>query len=214
MGRRRRSSGGALVYLFLFAILFYVVLAIAAYALVVAIVAVTWAAVEAWRRHQGRPFVEPKQRFLAVWTRGVSPVDPKHWVTPVQRPATDPHLLPGQVTGSLRVESRGIRRADEPGPFEWFMISASITNHGTQPVTLGSIDDVDVQLWDINSKVVGTDTTWSRQHLAPGQTCDVVISVRVVDDVPIASWAISHLGAQAPYVFFTATAGPVERETA
>jgi hypothetical protein len=192
----------AMVYAIGFAILFWIVLILVGYALVVGLVGGAWALIEAYKRSKGRPYVQPKQRFDAVWSRGVSPIDPKRWVTPAQQPATDPNLLPGQITGSLRVENLGIRRIDEPGPFEQFTVHARITNHGQLPVTLGDIDHVDIQLWTPDGRVVGTDTSWSQQRLDPGFSCNPSITVKVFDHQPIASWAIGHRINDAPYIFF------------
>lgn len=177
------------------------VLLVAAYALLVAIVGAIWSVKEALARRRGRPYVDPGERFQQVWNTGISPCDPKSWVTPEVQPATDPHLLPGQVTGSLRIESLGIERIDEEGPFEWFAVKARIHNHGNQSVTLGDIDHTDLQLWTPTGKVAGTHTTWPAVELKPGYTYTAQINTRLVDEQPIQSWALAHRP-DGEYVFF------------
>ncbi|GAB3003432.1 hypothetical protein GCM10017788_33280 [Amycolatopsis acidiphila] len=55
-----------------------------------------------------------------------------------RRPATDPHLQPGQVTAWLRVEDQGVSRIDEPGPFEQFVIHLRLSNQQPRPVHFAS----------------------------------------------------------------------------
>jgi hypothetical protein len=206
MARRRSDASGCVmvfVYILAFEIICAAVAVLACYAVCVAIVGGAWAGIEAYRRNKGRPYVDPKQRFMAVWSHAVSPVDPKRWVTPQQRPATDPHLLPGQVTGWLRVEDEGIRRVDEPGPFEQFVIHMRLSNHGPRPVDFAGGDEVDVQLWDINGNVVGSDIAWDHPGpLPPNSHIATAVRVRLIDHHPVESWAIGHRGEQATYVFF------------
>ncbi|GAB2968297.1 hypothetical protein GCM10017788_61320 [Amycolatopsis acidiphila] len=108
----------------------------------------------------------------------MSPVDPKSWVTPERQPATDPQLLPGQLTGWLRVEDLGVRRVDEPGPFGQFVIQLRLSNHGPRPVDFAGGDEVDVQLWDINGNVVGSETTWDHPCLLPPNS-HIVTAIRI-----------------------------------
>lgn len=194
-------------YMIGLALLVWAVMIIAGYAVLVACVGGVWALVEVNARNKGRPYILPKQRFLVVWTRALSPVDPKHWVTAEQQPATDPYLLPGRVTGDLRVEDRGIERIDEPGPLERFTVRIRLHNHSTETLRLNDLDDVDLQLWTPTGKVVGTDTTWSVVDLAPRYSCDVDVAVTVVDEQPIAFWAVAHRPA-GDYAFFPATGLP------
>lgn len=212
MARRRSDASGCVmvfVYILAFEVICAVVAILACYALCVAIVGGVWAGVEARRRTKGRPYAEPKQRFLAVWSRAVSPVDPKSWVTPQRRPATDPQLLPGQLTGWLRVEDLGVRRVDEPGPFEQFVIQLRLSNHGPRSVDFAGGDEVDVQLWDINGNVVGSETTWDHPCLLPPNShIATAIRIRLVDNHPISSWAIGHRGERGTYAFFPAFVTP------
>lgn len=196
-------------YLIGFALLVWVAMIVAGYAVLVATVGGVWALVETNARRQGRAHVPPGQRFLMVWTRGISPVDPKHWITPQRQAATDPRLLPGHVTGDLRVEPHGVERVDEAGPFERYIVHARLHNHGIDTVRLDDIDHVDVQLWTPAGKVVGRDALWSTTELAPGLSCDVAVTVRLVDDQPVASWAIAHRP-RGGYVFFTAATKQLE----
>lgn len=197
-------------WLLLLSLLIWAVLIITGYAVLVASVGAVWALKDARARSKGRPYVEPKQRFIAVWSRGVSPIDPKHWITPETQPAVDPHLLPGQVTGELRVENLGVERDDEPGPLERFVIHARIHNHGATLVNLDDIDHVDLQLWTAGGHVVGSDTTWSEIELHPGHSCETTISTRVIDQQQMQHWAISHRGANGQYIFFNLAAATVD----
>lgn len=188
-------------YLILFALLIGAVLPAACYAALVAVAGGTWSLAEVRNRRLGRPYVEPSTRFRMVWTRAMSPIDPKHWVTACTRPTTDPHLLPGQVTGDLRVESLAVARVAETGPLERFVISMRLHNHGSGAIHLDDLENVDLQLWTPAGKVVGRDAEWSTTTLEPDRSYEVDAAVKLIDDQPVASWAIAHRP-QGGYLFF------------
>jgi hypothetical protein len=195
-------------WMLLISLLIWAVMIIAGYALVVAVVGGIWALKEANAKRAGRPFVEPSQRFLSVWTRAISPIDRKNWITPAQRPATDPALLPGSSTGRLRIEHTSTERVpseqaqEAQEAQEAIVVHARLHNHATRTIEFGNLDDVDFQLWTPEGTVVGADTVWSEKRLAPGQSLDLGITTTVVTGQALDQWAISYRAEGAPYAFF------------
>lgn len=190
--RGAEKGGKGIGALLLVALLFLLVIAVAVYVVAAACIGAGWAAVESRRRRKGRPHVEPRTRFYVVWTRAVSPHDQSNWVAPEMQPATDPQLLPGEITGSMQIEPVGMTRVHEDGPREWVTLRARIRNHSSSVVALDDVDTVDVQLWSPSWQLVDADIRWSETPIGPGEVRDVDIAMRVIDGQQVAWWAISH----------------------
>lgn len=164
---------------------------IVGYVVLAFVVAGVWALVDVNARTRSKPYMRPKVRFQSVWKAALSPVDPKDWLT-ADNPI-DPKQLPGAITGDLRVEDRGIKHVDDPGPTERLKVRMRLHNHGSNKIQLSDSGQVHLQLWTPDGKSVGRGPRWSITTLKPGYSADIAVMLRMVDRQPVGSWTVVHL---------------------